>query len=582
MKKLAIFLITIFIFSSCESFLDRSPEMGLVEEDVYGEYESFRASNDKLYGHLDDYFHWDRRFDLGSLADETESNSNWTIHNKMNSGGFYSTTGDSKNYEVGWQPKTKNNVEKWGPESPQIWNAFQAIRTANITLDRIDLLEGASEQQKNELVGQAYFFRAWYYFQVLIRWGGMPSMQGTFGIDTDFNALPRRDFVTSAQDCIADLNQAYNLLPSKWTSAELGRVTKGSVLALKEMILLYSASPLMQEGANGSATYSQGLLREAIKVQAELLDRHTEFGAELEYTNYSEVFYSETQPVSKEALFWRHTGYRSYTDIKNHFSPKSYGGGNSTTGPTQNLVDMFEMASGLPITDAESGYDAENPYEGRDPRFYNNILYNGAPWGVNGGEQLHIETFTGGREGKLPRNQASATGYFVKKFWPEGANQWEKKEGQHYMPWVYIRLTQVYLDFAEAANEVYGPTAIVPEAGMSAVDAINVLRDRVGMPDVNAKFTTDKDTFRERIRNERAVELCFEGHRWYDLRRWKTAEEKLSALYKVSITKEGDGTFTYTYPEIENARNFSQKNYWFPIPIEEVAKYENFNQNPGW
>ncbi|KXX69105.1 RagB/SusD family nutrient uptake outer membrane protein [Flammeovirga sp. SJP92] len=576
MKRIIIFLLAIG-FLSCERFLDRSPDQGVTESEVFTNYESYRAFNDKLYAYLDDYFDWRRRFDSGSFSDETENNSNWTAQNDMNAGGFYSKPGNSTNTEVGWE-MSSHGV---GSRSPVIANSFQAIRTANITIERIEMLEDATPQQIDELLGQAYFMRAWHYFQVLIRWGGMPEMKASFTPDTDFN-LPRRNFVESAQDCIEDLDMAYELLPTQWELNQLGRVTKGAALGLKGMIQLYMASPLMQQDAGGGAVYNTELLQQAMVTQGELFKNAGEFGIQLmSGNNYRDIFYSEFEPANSEFIFWRHTGIRSAQDVRNHFIPQSYGGANATTGPTQNTVDRYEMSNGLPIDDPDSGFDSNNPYENRDPRFYNNILYDGAPWGKNGDTQLYIETYTGGREDQLPINQRSLTGYFVKKYWPEGNNRWENRYDMHYMPWVFIRYAQIYLDFAEAANEVYGPTAVAPETGMSAVQAINIIRNRVGMPDVNAKYTASKDAFRQRIRNERAVELCFEGHRWFDSRRWKTAAQDYRSIRKVIITKDGDN-YSYEYPEILNARNFSERNYWYPIPLEEVSKNENFTQNPGW
>ncbi|WP_281614911.1 RagB/SusD family nutrient uptake outer membrane protein [Flammeovirga sp. SubArs3] len=581
MKRILYILLIAFTLPACESFLDRSPDLGLVEEDIYTDYFTFRAFNDRLYGHMDDQLHWDRRDDLGSVADETQNNYEYGFSTDMNSGGNYSTSSKSKLYESGWEAKTADGKPKWGAEAPPIWNAIQAIRVANLTFKNIEMLEGATEEQVNELLGQAYFFRAFYYFQILIRWGGQPRMDFLFESDEDYKDLERRDFVTSAQDCIEDLDASLLLLPSTWPSDQHGRVTKGSALALKGMILLYMGSPLMQEDATGAAAYNNDLLLESLKAQSELIQRQGEFGVSLG-TNYADIFFRFGNPGSSEVLLWKNRGTRSKGDLTNHFIPKSYGGANATTGPTQNMVDMFEMESGLPITDPASNYDPTSPYEGRDPRFYNNILYNGAEWGVNGQQQIYIETFTGGREDNLPDNQASRTGYFVKKFWPKGSNHWEKRWSQHYMPWVYIRLSQVYLDFAEAANEVYGPTAVVPEAGISALQAVNIIRNRVGMPDVNSKYTGDKALFRDRIRNERAVELCFEGHRWFDIRRWKIAEEKLATIKRVVIKKSSDGSLEYSYPVLKGVRNFRPRNYWYPIPIDEIAKYNNYTQNTGW
>ena len=149
---------------------------------------------------------------------------------------------------------------------------------------------------------------------------------------------------------------------------------------------------------------------------------------------------------------------------------------------------------------------------------------------------------------------------------------------------IHIRFAQLYLDFAEAANEAYGPTTVVPGTNMSAVDAINIIRQRVGAVPVRDEFKVSKEVFRERIYNERTVELCFENHRWHDIRRWHIAKELLSDIKKAVITRTGEDTYSFRYVSVAPnlQRVFEDKHYWYPIPREQMEMLSVFTQNPGW
>ena len=176
------------------------------------------------------------------------------------------------------------------------------------------------------------------------------------------------------------------------------------------------------------------------------------------------------------------------------------------------------------------------------------------------------------------------TGYFHrgKYQWP-GCDKWHRSRGW-YRLFPHIRVPQLYLDFAEAANEAYGPNGAVPGTSLTAVQAINIVRQRANMPDVLAKYTTDKETFKQRIYNERAVELYHEFHRWFDLRRWKLAKEVLGEgnIYGADIKNIG-GNLVYEKQVIPGAqRIFEDKHYWYPFPTAVMNIMSKFEQNPGW
>ena len=309
---------------------------------------------------------------------------------------------------------------------------------------------------------------------------------------------------------------------------------------------------------------------------------------------YSKIFYNKDIMASDEAIFYqtKRNGIRAKSEWNANFIPNSMCASNvHCASPTQNMVDMFEMADGRAIKDAGADYDDQNPYVNRDPRFYYDILYNGVKWGNNKGVPHYFElweynTYDNSKSADMmalfSQTYNPRCPYLIRKWWPETANKWEN-DYNYYMPAIYIRVAQLYLDFAEAANEAYGPETKVPGTDMSAVDAINIIRNRVGAVPVRNEYKANKEIFRERIRNERAVELCFEDHRWYDIRRWRIAKDAVKVIYKAVITRTGKDQFRFEYMEHPDyKRVFEDKHYWYPIPKSQMEMLNNVEQNPGW
>ena len=252
------------------------------------------------------------------------------------------------------------------------------------------------------------------------------------------------------------------------------------------------------------------------------------------------------------------------------------------TNPTQNLVDCYETMNGLPI-DKDPAYDEQNPYANRDPRFYQTILYHGAIWGDRVQEEeraLDITYGTGRDYQEVPGG--TYTGYYTKKY----LNNMSFKVPVTYLhAFPILRYGEILLNAAEAINEAYGPD--------DAYQYVNQIRDRVGMPPYSGMT---KEQLRERLLNERRIELCFEDHWWFDERRWKLFEGKTREseknlpryqqsfnLYGVTIRPDLDKLYNYGYTQLHKSRVFlSPMNYYFPIPDSEVKKAPNLGQNPGW
>ncbi|KAA5825130.1 RagB/SusD family nutrient uptake outer membrane protein [Algibacter amylolyticus] len=609
-------LMLLFIgLTSCEDYLEVNPEFGLSEDVVFSDYISLRAYLDNCYVVLNDELNWtsqnrsqgDAIYALSDEAGSLQNNS--SIVEFLNTGAW---TNHDDVPEIGW--KNPNN-RLW--RAPIFNNASYAIRITNKVLEALenDITANLSQDEKDELAGQAYFLRAWYYFEMIRRFGGLPLLDKAYAGDDDVD-LVRKTYSESSEWLISGLDQAIALLPHRWEDIQAGRATKGSALALKSMAALYAASPLMQNDTNSTQylDYSQSWAERA----AEYANNTIKYVASgvggsgpsnyrlMNGSEYKNIFYHEEVNISDESLWYRfdisHSNHNRKS-IQQLYLPRRLAGGDARfTNPTQNIVDMFEVinnGNAYSIHDSRSGYDPQNPFVNRDPRFYNNILYPGEEWSVaRNGNKTYQELYVDGTDyietsTNNNTNARDISGYVCKKYiWPEatdGPRQWELNTFNT----IYIRVAQVYLDYAEAMNEAYGPTADPKGYGLTAVQAINIVRNRVGMPDVLPEFTSSKTAFQDKIRNERAVELMWENHRWFDLRRWMIAEDVLSKPIRgvraipptghESVTDKSTLNFTYEYYNAPSEqRVFNLRHYWYPMPLTDVQDLFNYKQNPGW
>ncbi|MFW5754181.1 MAG: RagB/SusD family nutrient uptake outer membrane protein, partial [Marinilabiliaceae bacterium] len=266
--------------------------------------------------------------------------------------------------------------------------------------------------------------------------------------------------------------------------------------------------------------------------------------------------------------------------------------------PTANYVSYYGMENGLPIADPEepdpeSGYDPEHPWQNRDPRFYHDIVYDGVQCVEDpaAGDDMYANLFSGGSY--RDPNSGSRTGYLNYKFIPNTVNDWDGGQDQsHHMHLSYMRLADVYLMYAEAAaNSSYGLDGTPSGYSKNAVQAVDFVRDRAGVPGVADKFTGSTEEFMKELRRERAVELAFEHHRFNDLRRWLLLTERPYTL-KTSHEFERAEGFDPDNPrenrvvnlseEVILERDFSDKHYWLPLKTDDVNMYEELDQNPGW
>ncbi|WP_298738368.1 RagB/SusD family nutrient uptake outer membrane protein [uncultured Chitinophaga sp.] len=444
-----------------------------------------------------------------------------------------------------------------------IWGrSYRSIRECNYALTHIDSVQ-MSDAKRTLLRAELRFIRAYRYHDLIRNYGGVVlAGEKVYNLQdnlTDEALFKRATIKESLDYAIAELDAAARDLPlaNADKSWDLGRATKGAALALKARLLLYAASPL----------YNAGSWADAAAAAKAVIDLNLYSLA----PDYAKLFLT---PTSNEIIFERlyAIGARHVClEISN--APNGYGGWAGNT-PLQNLVDAYEMNNGKVITDATSGYNEQTPYLNRDARFYATILYNGASYR---GSTVDIYT-PGGKDSKDgPSNwNTTKTGYYLRKFMDDNNpidNPWDVAGLQ---PWIYLRYAEVLLNYAEAQNEAAGPDA-------SVYNAVNQVRQRSSVMQPALPTGLTQAQMREAIRRERQVELAFEEHRFYDVRRWKIANvtENVPA-YGVDVTRSG-ATTTYTRKVALSGRAFAEKHYWLPIPRSEILSSNgNLDQNTGY
>lgn len=635
-------LIAAILCPSCERYLDIAPDQGITDKDVYKNFDSYRGFMDNAYNDLDQWFAYggygNSLNHIGTISDELASLYNSTAAAVVNSGNWSGK--NIKHMEIGNDLATRTSIAR----------AYEGMRIANRTIADINKVNGITPEQKNELLGQAYFLRAWFYFQLITRYGGMPVLDKYYSGEGDEDK-PRKTYHGSHDWMITDIDKAIELLPDAWDDLNTGRPAKISAMAFKEMAQLYDASPLMQNGLDNIVDmgYDRNRCSVAAKSAYDViryLDSHPELGYRLaSKEEYRNIFYWTYPPYTHPEYLWynriQHAPGAGSTNKNDAFirmmrafwlpGVYSHGTGNDACAycaPTQNMVDMFEKRGDdgqfWPITHPNAGYDPQNPYADRDPRFTNNILYPGEKWGSKPKEgdsseesPMYITLYEKGELYNEAKNTSSTkkrqiSGYMCKKFLWEGADQYKWLYSKYRVITCFIRIAQVYLDFAEASFEAtLDPYAKVEGCGMSALDALNVIRNRAGIGDLPAALAGDNDYFREALRRERCVELMFENHRWNDLRRWMEAEEVFKGNYPIKgmLAKPQAGTYDriedpgnpgkfivdeltygndrmkFTYQVVDmipEQRVFQKRNYWYPFSMLEIASMNNLQQNPGW
>lgn len=568
MKRLYIF-VSFLLLAGCskEGMLDSTDLDELTNEKVFSDVENTRKALYNLYGNMRDVQNnnsgsfsvlFNMNVTVAMLDNATDDGAGNTTRNAGTSPGI-------QKYIMGAITGTSNPVVTEHP-----WRFFyRAIRNANIFLANVEQSPLPAEEKRSS-ANQARFLRAYFYHE-LFRWFG-PLVISTTAEDPFAFETVKRETLQNTVRFIADEFDALaaeGMLPDKWNGADYGRATRSAAMAYKARTLLYAASPLFQ--ASGVSWAEPADAADALIAYADGNNIHRLYIAPgEEEKSYTRYFNERSNP--ENILVYLRAPDNDLYNLFPAFNPWNVNK-ELTTVPTQWLVDSYDMADGSepiigynadhsPIINPASGYDEQNPYANRDPRFYQTILHHGATWpSVNKGT-ARVDLTT-------PNNWGS--GYFLVKHLDDRIDH--RDGGTTSMNFVMMRYAEVLLNYAEAMNE----SSDDHSARALAVEQLNRIRARAGIttPLNAADFT--QETLRHRIRKERRVELCFEEHRFFDIRRWQIAGEVMNRP-AMGIDFE-NGRFVR---KVLDQRSYNERMNLAPIPITEVNNSPMIFQNPGY
>lgn len=607
--------------TSCTDYLDKAPESDVAPDAAFKNFTNFQGFTEELYLCMPDFSksYWTTSWNWGE-DDIQAVGINYHMSYKVDQGDFW---GWQQEYD-GWGASFMDQGSNFDPNDRfkrGLWKAaWYGIRKANLGLENMDLMTSATQEERNTIKGQLLFFRGWLHFQLMQYFGGLPYLDSPVAAGEPMT-LPRESCQACADKAADDFRQAADLLPIDWDKSSVGRNTLGkngfrinkiTALAYLGKVNLWAASPLVKNSdekmnVNGNAStydYDTKYAQQAADALGELLTLvetgQTQYKL-VDFAEYSDLFYTWNKnmlpPGSTESILraiandaWQNSHYGVFTE----FGGQILTGGMSFSMPTANYVNYYGMANGLPLTDPESGFDPEHPWKDRDPRFYHDIVYDGVKvveGTIEPESNRYANLYTGGTY-RDDINE-SRTGYFLYKFIPIFANNYDM--GGTYMKLYidvpYLRLADCYIMYAEACAALGGSSTKSAKCSLTAVDAINKIRQRAGVADVAEKFKSDKNKFMDEVRRERAVELSFEGHRFNDLRRWllldkapyniKTSQEFVRAG-KLDPKNPQETLVSGWSEKTILTRNFTQKHWWMPLKKKDTSLYPEFFQNPGW
>jgi hypothetical protein len=544
-----IFIIAMGLITACQQTLDTKVDTLLTNQDISSDYTTIWGFGDDAYTYLENGFSTVDNNLFAAVSDEaiqTASSSNALLFNQ---GSWNAYNNPDNVYD----------------------HYYQGIRAANYFLEYSMNYKSMLAQNRDTITDHQYQYnldvkdiswlrnenrvlRAYFYFELAKRYGGVPLVTKVLS-STDNTDLPRASYDDIINFIVSEIDTVKDSLQTNWSTFDVskdGRITKGAALALKSRALLYAASPL-HNPLSDLTKWQQAATaaHDVIALNQYSLDN-----------NYQNLFVGDYTNLSSEVIWSIRLGPTNTLEEQNY--PIGTPGGNSGVTPSQNLVSAYEY-NGTP--------DPNNPYLNIDPRMGYSIVRNGDDW--NG---RTIETYVGGIDGWNNSN-ASKTGYYLKKFLNSNLVLVQNQTVDR--SWIVFRYAEILLNYAEAMNEAYGPDND-NGYGLSARQAVNQIRSRPGinMPPVIA---SDQATMRDRIKNERRVELAFEDHRYWDLLRWMDADSVLNQpIMGIKVT-QNNSTFSYSEFSVENRVFIVPKMYYYPIPQTEISRSKGvLVQNPGW
>ena len=599
-RNIILYLTVLLTMCSCQDMFEPADENNRQEDAMYEE--SKYAAGLLMYGYS--------RLPY-STSTETDVATDDAVTNNTNSNFLNMATGT-------WSSE-RDPMSKWNSckDGIQYVNKFLTI------VDKVKWAPSAASKQQmfiDRQKGEAYGLRALFYYNLLQAHGGYADDDILYGVplltqpedgSSDFNQ-PRALFSDCVKLCFADCDSAMKYLPMDYVDVayddipakykELGAETTGYNLvfgtrsrglmsgkiaeAIKAQVALLAASPAFRDQSDVTSAEAAVLCANVLK-RIGGLEGFDETG-NIWYKNKTKL---EPSASEMPEILWRADRSKDASQERENFPPTLYG--NGRVNPSQNLVDAFPMRNGRPITDPKSGYDPKNPYANRDLRLDDNILYNGMTFRKT---VIITGTYPNENDESLDNinygNTSTRTGYYLKKLLRDDVSPLQSSlvEQQHIYP--RIRYTEIFLAYAEAANDAWGPKADPTGVGFTAYDVIKAIRGRAGLgtdeyglplPDGDAyleECASDQAKMTNLIRNERRIELCFENKRFWDLRRWKMPLDE--TVKGVMIDRNDEGELSYTIIDVEERKYDNSYQWYGPIPKGEVLKWSNLKQNKGW
>ena len=601
-KNILFYLIGLLVFSSCDDMFDPADENTRQIEDL---------TEESAYVHGLLNYAYDRMPYLTTTQTDVATDDAVT-----------NATNNYRTMALGTWQSDNNPVSQWD-------QCKDGVQHVNLFLSKVEKVKwapsAASKQQMfiDRLKGEAFGLRAIFYFYLLQAHGGYADDGVLYGVpllttpengSSDFNQ-PRATFAECVKQCFADCDSAMLLLPADYEDIEnddqipakyqvLGAQKTGYNLvfgarsnglvsgkiaeAVKGQVALLATSPAFREQSGVTSA-------EAATLCANVLKR---IGGLEGFDNTGNVWYKNKTKLAPEAsempeMLWREDRHKNAAQERENFPPTLFG--NGRVNPSQNLVDAFPMRSGRPISDPQSGYDPQNPYVNRDPRLDDNVLYNGVTFRktvIITGTYPNDKNETDDNLNSI--STSTRTGYYLKKLLRDDVSPLASSliEQQHIYP--RIRYTEIFLAYAEAANDAWGPKSDPTGVGFTAYDVIKAIRERAGLatneigmplPEGDAyleECAGDQAKMTDLIRNERRLELCFENKRFWDLRRWMLPLNEPIKGMQIDLNKE-TGELTYTILSDVEERKYDSSYQWYgPIPKSEILKWSKLKQNKGW
>lgn len=566
-KKILIIVISVALLASCKkgSVLDQVETSDLNEASTFSDSTRTMQFLTRIYTDVDLSASPQRlggSIGIYSIGDEVESN-------------LQSATAYNIIFQTGAVSALNIPVDAWEV-------SYANIRRVNVMLQHLPTTP-LSAALRSRMEGEARFMRAWFYFIMLKHYGGIPLVGDAVYSPTDVIPAKRATFEDCVNYIAGECDAAAGLLPLAYTGLDYGRVTRGACLALKSRLLLYAASPLFNgraemDGVLGYPTADASRWNKAAQAALDVINLGQY--SLMEITSPPGYGFQKVFVTRKNNEYILAAMAGNNRTLESMWDPATRTG-NGSSMPYQELVDAFGTVNGKPITtDIKSagnptGYDAANPYVNRDPRLAYSILF-------NEGLRLNVSrtitpvyTYSTAAQDGYP---ITKTGYYLRKMLDENTiASTTSSPTERCLP--LIRYAEILLNYAEAANESGDIN--------TAYRQIEAIRKRAGInPGTNENYGLSegmsKEQMREVIQNERRVELAIEEHRYWDVRRWKIAENiSNKPLHGVRIVKTGD-TYTYETITVRTPVFTAPKWYLWPIPQGEINKSEELLQNPGW